>query len=73
MKTVTPIVWEIITRGYVSRPWVGVYVADKEEARTYLGVEIQRGVYVFKVAPGSPAAAAGLAQGDVILEAGAPQ
>ncbi len=70
MKTVTPIVWEIITRGYVSRPWVGVYVADNDEARTYLGVEIQRGVYVFKVAPGSPAAAAGLAQGDVILEAG---
>ncbi len=52
-----------------SRGRLGVMVMSlTPELRTYFGVAKDRGVLVAHVEPGTPAAAAGLAAGDVIIE-----
>lgn len=56
----TPILDDLVTRGHVNkppRPWLGAFSAESSN-----------GVVVMNVAPGSPAAQAGLKQGDVIAE-----
>jgi S1-C subfamily serine protease len=56
----TPILDDLVTRGQVDRPprpWLGAFSAESSN-----------GVVVMNVAPGSPAATAGLRQGDVIAE-----
>lgn len=55
-----PILDDLVTRGQVDkppRPWLGAFSAESSN-----------GVVVMNVAPGSPAAKAGLRQGDVIAE-----
>jgi S1-C subfamily serine protease len=55
-----PILDDLVTRGAVAkppRPWLGAFSAESSN-----------GVVVMNVAPGSPAAKAGLKQGDVIAE-----
>lgn len=55
-----PILDDLVTRGQVNkppRPWLGAFSAESSN-----------GVVVMNVAPGSPAAKAGLKQGDVIAE-----
>ncbi|MGV3548374.1 S1C family serine protease [Rhizobium sp.] len=55
-----PILNDLITRGQVNRPprpWLGAFSAESNN-----------GVVVMNVTPGSPAAEAGLKQGDVIAE-----
>ncbi len=54
-----PILADLLTEGRSSappRPWIGVYAGDA-----------QGGLLVNRVAPGGPAARAGIAEGDVIL------
>jgi S1-C subfamily serine protease len=55
-----PILDDLVTRGHVDkppRPWLGAFSAESSN-----------GVVVMNVTPGSPAAKAGLKQGDVIAE-----
>jgi serine protease Do len=60
---------QIKGKGYVSRGWIGVLIQDvtRELAESF-GLERPEGALVAKVLPDSPAAAAGLEVGDVILE-----
>jgi serine protease Do len=53
--------------------WRGIRIADLDEdvrRRMYIGNDVQHGVVVTSVAPGSPAAAADLHVGDVIASVG---
>jgi serine protease Do len=57
------------TEGGSRRPWLGVIgLTITEEIASYYGLPINHGVLVTKVAGGSPADEAGMADGDIILE-----
>jgi len=58
---------ELIDSGKVRRALVGVQVLDKQVAEAYLDVKGQRGIYVYKVVAGGPAAKAGIREGDFIV------
>ena len=60
---------EIVTEGGVKRPWLGIVglTLTREIAR-YYGLPVNRGVLVNRIADGSPAEAAEMAEGDIILE-----
>jgi len=61
-----PIVSQIIDKGYVARPFLGVsgQTVDEQLSEIY-GLPL--GVYVANVVPGAPAEQAGLVRGDVII------
>ena len=60
---------DILTVGGAKRPWLGVIgITLTEEIARYYSLPIGRGVLVTKIAEESPAAHAGLKQGDIILE-----
>lgn len=60
---------EIIETGRVRRAVMGVRLADKEAvARNNPEVKMDRGVYIYEVTSGAPAAKAGMKSGDIILE-----
>lgn len=60
---------QLVTNGKVSRPYLGVYMQDlTAELSQYFKLPDQQGVLVAQVVPDSPAAKAGLEQGDVITE-----
>lgn len=63
-----PVVEQLKASGKVSRGWLGIQIRQvtPEIAQT-LGLPKPEGVLVAKVAAGSPAAAAGFQQGDVLL------
>ena len=67
-NTALPIINSLITNGFVSRPWMGagLYTVDQTAIRQ-LGLSVSKGVLVTQVAPGSPAALAGIRQNDVIV------
>jgi len=60
---------EIVTEGAVKRPWLGIVglTLTREIAR-YYNLPVNRGVLVTRISDGSPAEAAGMAEGDIILE-----
>jgi len=60
---------ELLEKGRVSRPWLGVILQrlSADLARAF-GAHATEGVLVADVLPASPAAGAGLRSGDVILE-----
>ncbi len=58
---------DLVIYGRVIRPYLGVSIASAADARTYLGLNIEKGILVTKVVAGSPAQRAGIKQGDVIL------
>ncbi|QIK37111.1 DegQ family serine endoprotease [Caldichromatium japonicum] len=62
------VVEQLKTKGRVSRGWLGVLIQDvtRELAESF-GMPQPRGALIAKVLPNSPAAAAGLQVGDVIL------
>lgn len=65
-KSILP---QLRTSGKVIRGWLGVYIQPIEpEMAEILGLEDIKGALVSKVEPGSPAAEAGLASGDVVIE-----
>jgi len=66
--TASRVVDQLISSGRVSRGWLGVQVqpVDREIAAS-IGLRDAKGAIVASVTPGSPAARAGLQQGDVIL------
>jgi len=60
---------DMVSEGGSRRPWLGVigFSITAEIAR-YYGLPVDHGVLVTKVAEGSPAYEAGMADGDIILE-----
>ena len=63
-----PIIDELITKGYVSRPYLGVSLVTVTPAivRNY-DMRIDKGALIYYINPGSPASNAGLRPGDVIV------
>ena len=62
---------DIVTKGVTRRPWLGIVgLTITMEIARYYALPIDHGVLVTRVAEGSPAEAAGMADGDIILEIG---
>ncbi|MFO8143868.1 MAG: trypsin-like peptidase domain-containing protein, partial [Dehalococcoidales bacterium] len=62
------IIDQLITRGYVLRSYLGVRVSDINPVVAFFNeLSIEKGALVNYVAPDSPAAVAGIAEGDVIV------
>lgn len=66
INAIKPLIEEILSKGYISRPYLGIYGADvsKEAADLY---EVPTGVLVRNVVEGSGAAKGGLKAGDIII------
>jgi serine protease Do len=71
IDTASPIIQELVTKGYVTRPWLGVglYTVD-QLAIQQLSLTIDHGVLLVEIVKGSPADQAGLEQWDVITSIG---
>jgi S1-C subfamily serine protease len=64
-----PIIRQILEKGYFRPMYLGVEGFDKEIAGYYNSdVDIQKGIYVMKVHQNTPADAAGIREGDIILK-----
>ena len=62
---------QIIQQGYFSRPYMGIeFQPINPDVASQHSLPAQWGVYVMKVADGSPASKAGLKQGDIITKVG---
>ena len=62
----------LLTKGRVVRGWLGVIIQNlNEDLAASFGVSSNEGALVSDVSPDSPAAKAGLQQGDIILKFGA--
>ena len=60
---------DILTEGATRRPWLGVVgLTLTDEIARYYGFPVGHGVLVTRVADGSPAESAGMAEGDIVLE-----
>jgi len=64
-----PIIEELVRTGYVVRPWLGVegLLTVDSSVASYFRLGVDKGVLVRGVTPDSPADAAGLEPGDVIV------
>ncbi len=62
------VVEQLKSRGYVARGWLGVYIQEvsKNLAESF-GLDKPAGALITRVTEGSPAEAAGLKEGDIIL------
>jgi len=68
-STVTQVLDQLINKGKVIRPWLGIYMQSvTKELADYFGLEKTEGVLISAVAENSPAQKAGLKRGDIILE-----
>jgi len=68
MTSAQDIIDELIVRGYVIRPYLGVGLADITPIVAFWNdLSVESGALVINVAPGSPADAAGLEKGDIIV------
>ncbi len=69
--TALPIIKELVSKGYVVRPWLGVELRTVDQFTALANnLSVEKGVYVMRVSPNSPAARAGLKAGDVIISMG---
>lgn len=66
INSIKPLIEEILTKGFISRPYLGIYGQDisKETSEVY---EIPVGVMVRSVVEGSGAMKGGLKAGDIII------
>lgn len=71
IDTAMPIIQELVNKGYVVRPWLGVglYTVDQLAILQY-NLKVNKGVLLVQVVPGGPADNAGLKEGDVIVSIG---
>jgi serine protease Do len=61
----------IVTEGIAKRPWLGIIgLSLTHDIAHYYNLPVDHGVLVTKVSRGSPAEAAGMAEGDIILSLG---
>jgi S1-C subfamily serine protease len=70
-KVAMPLITQLITNGYVVRPWLGLglFTVNQFVVLRY-GLAVTEGVLITEVADNSPASKAGLKPGDVIVEFG---
>ena len=69
INTVKTVVAELMDKGYVARPYFGVSVFDPESAARYGYIlNIDKGVYIFRLTLNGPADKAGLQRGDILLK-----
>lgn len=69
INTVQKIINDILEKGYVVRPYLGVVIFDERTALQYgYQLNIDKGVYVYRVTVGTGAAKADIRPGDIILE-----
>ncbi len=69
INTARPIIESLIEKGRVARPYLGIVAFDKNSAQRYgYQLNIEKGLYVFRIVLGSPADRAGIRVGDVILK-----
>jgi serine protease Do len=69
IKTAIPIIQQLITRGYVIRPYLGVAtVANNEYVATVNRLPISTGVVIAHLDPDGPASKAGLMKFDIITK-----
>jgi serine protease Do len=71
IDTALPIIQELVNKGYVTRPYLGVtpYTVDRLAVQK-LGLQVDKGILITQVASGSPADKAGLKLYDVIVSIG---
>ncbi len=64
-----PIIQDLIQKGYVIRPWLGVLLQDVTQLLMLrYNLAVDKGAFIVEVTPDSPAAKAGLKSGDVIVD-----
>ena len=69
INSAMPILQELITKGYVTRPFLGAELATVTDYIAYYdGLAVDHGAVVTYVQPGSPVAQAGLRKLDVIVK-----
>ena len=67
-ETAMPIIQQLVTNGYVIRPWLGIVLYTVNQAvAQQLNLSVDKGVVLTQVSPNSPADQAGLEQWDVIV------
>lgn len=63
-----PVIRELIQKGYLVRPWLGIVVRDVDQFLSLrYDLAVDKGAFVIQVAPSSPAVLAGIEPGDVIV------
>lgn len=68
INTAKPILEELVKRGVVARPYLGVTLIDKATAdKMGFEMDLHGGVFMMKVLQNSPAGKAGIRPGDIIL------
>jgi serine protease Do len=67
VNTVKDVSKTLIEHGKVERSWIGVHAQPLQELEQFFGADVDRGVLVASIDPGSPAEEAGLSAGDIIL------
>jgi S1-C subfamily serine protease len=66
-NTVKAVVNELIQTGHISLPYIGITLVElNPQIASINNLPVDHGIYVASVEPGSPAATAGLQQGDII-------
>jgi len=68
INIVRKVVTSLLEKGTVQRSWIGLHCQALQELETYFGTDRNSGVLISSVDPNSPAEAAYLKAGDVILE-----
>jgi serine protease Do len=71
IDTASPIIGDLVNKGYVTRPYLGVslYTVD-QLAINQFKLSVDKGVLIYEIVSGSPADQAGLKQGDVVVNIG---
>ncbi len=60
---------ELITKGKIVRPWLGIYMRDVDEGiASYMNLPIPEGILITEVVKDSPAERSGIKQYDVVRE-----
>lgn len=68
-STVQQVLDELLEKGKVIRPWLGVYIQPvTAELAEYFGLKKAEGALISAVQEGSPAEKGGLRRGDIVLE-----